>query len=255
MNKCIYLLMSGFLVLCLSLSFDMASEASQPVMHVSKRVKIKRPEKPVDVMAVEKLAAEETQPPETQLAQRDQNTSLLKETSSEPISSLVSEPVVEEISPEAKPIEPSAPVAAEQEGSSDVIGEKEALFGDHEKYYVTKGRIDPFAPFLHKPDPQAVDIRTQEIQRRAPRTPLERVALGQLKLTAVMRLTDDQLAMVEDNNGKGFIVKKGTYIGENGGRVSDIVENKVIVQETYNDVFGKTSVRQIELKLQKQPGE
>jgi type IV pilus assembly protein PilP len=51
------------------------------------------------------------------------------------------------------------------------------------------------------------------------------------------------------------VIKKGTYIGTNAGKVTAIEKDAVIVEEEYEDVFGKLKVQKKELKLPKPPGE
>jgi type IV pilus assembly protein PilP len=59
---------------------------------------------------------------------------------------------------------------------------------------------------------------------------------------------------VEETSGKGYVIKKGTYIGTNSGKVVKINKETVIVEEEFEDVFGKSATRQREIKLPKPPG-
>ncbi|NOY70383.1 MAG: pilus assembly protein PilP [Deltaproteobacteria bacterium] len=140
-------------------------------------------------------------------------------------------------------------------GALPVALAPESLFKGEQHLYSRKGRIDPFAPFLHKPEPQITGEGPVKLSGRVPMTPLERIAIGQLTLTAVLRLSDKSIALVQESSGKGYIVKLGTYIGENGGRVSNIEKNLVVIEEKSKNIFGKTETKKIELKLKKQPGE
>ncbi len=138
----------------------------------------------------------------------------------------------------------------------DTLGEIVPELEPEDRYYSEEGRVDPFAPFLRRPEPETDEEETEEPIRRVPRTPLERIGLGQLKLTAViMGAPEAHLAMVEDPRGRGYVVRQGTYIGENGGRVSRIDSNRVVVEEPHRDVFGQTAIREIELKIQREAGE
>ncbi len=121
-----------------------------------------------------------------------------------------------------------------------------------DRYYDEEGRVDPFEPFLRRPEPDVPDEDVEAPIRRIPRTPLERIALGQLKLTAVILSEPDRrLAMVEDARGRGYVIREGTYIGEDGGRVSRILPRMVVVEEPHRDVFGQTTIREIELQIQR----
>ena len=70
---------------------------------------------------------------------------------------------------------------------------------------------------------------------REPRTELQKLDLGQLTLTAIIQEGHKSWAMVRDEKGMGYILKKGTAIGTMGGRVAKIsgVQKKVVVNEPY----------------------
>ena len=138
-----------------------------------------------------------------------------------------------------------------QAAPDDVTESALNLMGKAESLYDRKGRPDPFAPFVSGPEPSTSDKTQKKLQRRKPRTPLERMSLGQLQLTAVMETGAQNVALVEEASGKGYVVKKGTYIGNEGGRVTRILPNAIVIEEKYLDVFGNVDVRKKQLKLQK----
>jgi type IV pilus assembly protein PilP len=120
------------------------------------------------------------------------------------------------------------------------------------KAYDAKDKIDPFEPlFKEKP----VIAKKKKNKKRIPRTPLERIDLSQLKLVGIILASSGNRALVEESSGKGYVIKKGTYIGINSGKVVKIKKEKVVVEEEFEDVFGKTKLRQREIKLPKPPGE
>ncbi len=120
------------------------------------------------------------------------------------------------------------------------------------KAYDAKGKIDPFEPlFREKP----VSAKKKNSKKRIPRTPLERIDLSQLKLVGIILASSGNRALVEESSGKGYVIKKGTYIGVNSGKVVNIKKEKVVVEEEFEDLFGKTKLRQREIKLPKPPGE
>jgi len=120
--------------------------------------------------------------------------------------------------------------------------------------YNPKGKTDPFEP-LFKEKEVVAQVKTKKREKRIPRTPLERIALDQLKLVAIVTAKSGNRAMVEEASGKGYIITKGTYIGTNAGKVLKIDKDKVIVAEEIEDMSGNVSVRNTELKLPKPPGE
>jgi type IV pilus assembly protein PilP len=88
-----------------------------------------------------------------------------------------------------------------------------------------------------------------------PLTPLERVDLSQLKLVGIIQAPSGNKALVEEASGKGYIIKKGTFIGIHAGRVLEIQKDRVVVEEEVENVLGQFALDKKELKLQKPPGE
>lgn len=119
--------------------------------------------------------------------------------------------------------------------------------------YNPKGKIDPFQPWT----PGILDAPESgnQVQKRLPLTPLEKVDLSQLKLVGVVLSASGNEALVEEITGKGFVITLGTYVGLNGGKVTEIYRDKVIIEEVVNYGISGASVRKRELNLQKPPGE
>ncbi len=118
--------------------------------------------------------------------------------------------------------------------------------------YNPKGKVNPFEPLFR--ERQAVASKSKR-KKRIPRTPLEKIDLSQLKLVGIVLASSGNKALVEESNGKGYVIRKGTYIGTNAGKVIEIETNKVIVAEEYEDVVGNVTLRNKELTLPKPPGE
>jgi type IV pilus assembly protein PilP len=96
--------------------------------------------------------------------------------------------------------------------------------------YSPIGKRDPFQS-------QVVNvggISHVEVKGRA-KTPLEKWALDQLKLSLTVTGTATPLAMVEDPDQRGWTVRLGDFIGQNGGKVTGIHRNEIIVTETITD--------------------
>lgn len=110
--------------------------------------------------------------------------------------------------------------------------------------YNPAGKPDPFRPFI-----QLTSARGSS--KTAPLTPLQKYDFSQLKLVAIISSPDGNIALVEDVAGKGYFLKKGTWIGKNDGKVTKILKDKVIVEEVYQDIFGQTKTNEISLFLQK----
>jgi len=119
--------------------------------------------------------------------------------------------------------------------------------------YNATGKIDPFEPLFR--EQQGLIKKSKKKIKRVPRTPLERIDLAQLKLVGIILASSGNRALVEESTGKGYVIKKGTYIGTNGGKIVKIQKEIVYVEEKFEDVFGKIQTRKRELKLPKPPGE
>jgi Tfp pilus assembly protein PilP len=112
-----------------------------------------------------------------------------------------------------------------------------------EYVYDPSGKPDPFKPFIQL-------ASTRESSRRAPLTPLQKYEIGQLKLVAIITAPEgNSIALVEDSAGKGYFLKKGTWVGSNDGKVTKILKDQVIIEETYQDIFGKNKTNEISLSL------
>ena len=68
-------------------------------------------------------------------------------------------------------------------------------------------------------------------------------------------MPNENKALVQEATGKGYIVKAGTYIGLNSGKVVQILKDRIIIEEEVEDVYGKTTISKKSLQLQKSPGE
>jgi type IV pilus assembly protein PilP len=125
------------------------------------------------------------------------------------------------------------------------------------RIYDPEERLNPFTPLFRAENKGAVDEPTGKPSRkkRVPQTPLERISLEQLKLTAIIRASSGNRALVEDSSGKGYIIKNGTYIGLNSGLVTQINTNNVIVEEELENLMGELILQNTEIKLQKPAGE
>lgn len=120
--------------------------------------------------------------------------------------------------------------------------------------YNPEGRLDPFEP-LFKKEHLSVAVTKKKPKRRSPLTPLEKIDLSQLKLVGIILASSGNRALIQETSGKGYIVKKGTYIGIYSGKIIEILKDEIIVEEETEDIFGKVSMVKKSLKLQKPPGE
>lgn len=106
--------------------------------------------------------------------------------------------------------------------------------------YKAEGKRDPFRPFALQHE---TPVNTE------PLTPLQRYEIGQLKLVGIIYNVTPPRAMVEDDQGLGFILTPGTPVGPNGGVVTAIEPRQVVVVEWQTDVIGEKHRKEYVLEL------
>ena len=106
--------------------------------------------------------------------------------------------------------------------------------------YDPKGKRDPFRSF------RFVNLRLDNAQQRGP---LEQFELGQLAVIAVVWDAHRPHALVSDPGGQTYIVREGSRVGKNEGRVIHIGDNLVLVKETYVDFAGEQTTKDVELRI------
>ena len=121
--------------------------------------------------------------------------------------------------------------------------EKSASEGKEDYIYDPTGKTDPFKSFI------AIQEEMEELKRRKPRTYLETVELSQLQLTVIVTSGEESWALVRDSKGLGHVIKKGTYVGTDGGIVHEITDKEVIIREQYKDFRGDIKDKDRSMKL------
>jgi type IV pilus assembly protein PilP len=109
-----------------------------------------------------------------------------------------------------------------------------------EYHYDPTDKVDPFRSYVRRQvtfDPEAGS------------SPLERFDLTQLTVMGIIWGLEEPRALVRDPTGKGYIVRAGTPIGKNKGRILRIEDNKVVVKETYLDHLDRATTKEVDLEL------
>jgi type IV pilus assembly protein PilP len=108
--------------------------------------------------------------------------------------------------------------------------------------YNPKGRRDPFMPLI---------VREEKKAQRADRPPLERYNLTEFKLTGIVWGGFGYNAMFEGPDGKGYFVREGTYIGQNGGVIKKITRDSIVIEEKFKTFTGAKQRKEIIIQLRK----
>lgn len=118
--------------------------------------------------------------------------------------------------------------------------------------YNIEGRFDPFKPFLspkaitpNTPDPNEIIESNQDLSG------MQLFEPGQLTLVGVMVSQVQELAFVEDQSKKGYVIKIGTSIGKRG-KVTQILPDKVLIEETAKTRAGQEIKSMVVLKMNKE---
>ncbi len=209
-----------------------------------------KPETPVQAKPAPEKQAPQPEEPETPM---------VAEAPEPPPEAAVTKPVEAQ-----KPEEPKEPEKPEPEEQEDIVGHKAEEDADEapevparEFAYDDQDKTNPFMPLVEGPATQDQETTETEGDRPPrqlpkevrPKSPLEKFDLGQLQVVGIMRTPERRIALVEEPSGRGYIVTKGMYIGVMSGQVVDIQDDKMIVEETVTDIFGKVSTRTTEMKL------
>lgn len=93
-------------------------------------------------------------------------------------------------------------------------------------FYSPVGKLDPFRSRLPEPVPLWPDADDLPVGGG-----LEQWDWEQLHLQATITATSSPMAMVVDPNGEGHVVRRGSIVGRNRGRVTAISSECIVITE------------------------
>lgn len=110
---------------------------------------------------------------------------------------------------------------------------------------------DPFQSYLDlvASRGRAALLERQHRLSNRQREVLEDFDLATLKLVAIFKRGEDRVAMVQDATGKGYIVRRGNYMGKNNGRIEKIDDDTLYLVEQVLNPAGDITERQVTLTL------
>jgi type IV pilus assembly protein PilP len=115
--------------------------------------------------------------------------------------------------------------------------------------YNPVGKRDPFR------SPEAEPAAQAALANASCTEPLCRFDVDQLTLVAVVSGDANPLAMVQDPAGRGYFVRRNTRIGRQGGKVTQIMSDAVVVTEYFTTPDGKTTANPVTLAIKSEkPG-
>lgn len=115
--------------------------------------------------------------------------------------------------------------------------------------YDPAGKIDPFEPLIKNSPKNPSQKATYADTDTKGNTQLEKTDLSQLKLTGIVRAASGNKGLVREASGRGHIIARGTRIGTHGGRVAEVLTDRIIIREKMKDVLGRIFFQNTEMKL------
>ena len=113
------------------------------------------------------------------------------------------------------------------------------------------GKPDPFKPFIE----QELSPKKKSASRTLPISPLQREGIDKFRLVGISGDDHQRIAMVQDVKGKAYPIFLGTYIGQNGGRVVEILPDRIIIEEKNKAEDKQAKIKRLTMKLRKDEGE
>ena len=117
-------------------------------------------------------------------------------------------------------------------------------------HYNPVKKPDPFRSFIDR----EIAAQKQMTAKRGPRpiSPLQKAPLDQYRLKGIAGDKWRRTAIVQDTGGKFYPVSRGTIIGQNNGKIVEILPDRVIVEEVVKASRGQSKVNRITVKLKKE---
>lgn len=138
-------------------------------------------------------------------------------------------------------VSPGAPAPKPPSKAAKVADARPADVAD-DYYYNPAGKRDPFQGFLNKGNRGDADL-----PENAP--PLQRWDIEKFALRGVIWDTTSPRALLVDPEGLGHVVRIGTYVGRNWGKVTAIAEEGLVVTEEYQTLDGELVVNPVQVRF------
>lgn len=133
----------------------------------------------------------------------------------------------------------------------------ETVIPDAMRHMVTAPEIDfanlrdPFESYLTIVATRNKAVLVTQTIRKSNREPefLENFDLSLLKLVAIFSMSGERVAMVEDSQGKGYVVRRGSYMGKNNGYIEKMTDDTIFLVEQAINPAGDITDRQVTLTM------
>lgn len=143
----------------------------------------------------------------------------------------------------AAPTAAAPAVAAAPEKKPDATDDALLLTKNEGDSYNPIGKRDPFMPATK------MDANVNDMEAATSLFPLQKFGVNDLRITGIVWGVPNPRAIIQAPDGKGYVVHKGSLIGQNWGKVTLISEEKVLIEEEVRDSSGKPIIQEKELSL------
>lgn len=107
--------------------------------------------------------------------------------------------------------------------------------------YSAVGKKDPFRSYFG-------DVATLNKEKKIV-SELQNFDISDLRLTAIVWGVTEPRVVIVAPDGKSYVVKAGSFIGKNWGKISRILPDKIEIVETYKDPLGRKILNRLYLEL------
>jgi type IV pilus assembly protein PilP len=108
--------------------------------------------------------------------------------------------------------------------------------------YNPLAKRDPFRSLIE-------EVRAPSVENTVCTEPLCQWDLDQLTLVGVVTGEANPLAMVEDPGGRGYLIRRSSRVGKQGGKVTQILRDTVTVTEFWTGPDGKINPNPVTLHM------
>ena len=107
--------------------------------------------------------------------------------------------------------------------------------------YSAVGKKDPFRSYFG-------DVASLTKQKEIV-SELQNFDISDLRLTAIIWGVTEPRVVIVAPDGKSYVVKTGSFVGKNWGKISRILPDKIEIVETYKDPLGRRILNRLYLEL------
>jgi Tfp pilus assembly protein PilP len=155
---------------------------------------------------------------------------------------------------------PSAETAGEGQMAAKVAAATPEIQVEVEYNYRAEGRRDPFVSLIRGVEVEPVVVEEESgpfvaVVEGGTYSPLAKFDLQELKLVGIVDVGGAYHGLVEVADGKSYFLRSGSQVGRNGGVVSRVLEDRVVVTETYRNPLGETRTKDVYLTFAKTGGD